>query len=53
MNAQDRQEFIAYLRNCTNNQVQGVYDKEKAAGRKDYAELALQEAERRGIELER
>jgi hypothetical protein len=53
VNTKDRQEFVVYLRNCTNRQIQGVYDKEKSAGRKDYAKLALQEAKRRGIELER
>jgi hypothetical protein len=52
MTAQDMREFRGYLKNCTDNQVQGVYDKEKAAGRDDYAELAKAEAERRGIYLE-
>jgi hypothetical protein len=49
MSAQDRREFKDYLRNCTNNQVQGVLDKEKSAGRADYAELAENELERRGL----
>ncbi len=53
MTARDMQEFRGYLKNCTDAQVQGVYDKEKAAGRDDYAELAVAEAERRGIELDR
>ena len=51
MNTQDHNEFVEYLKACTDNQVRGVYEKETAAGRKDYAELAKQEAERRGIEL--
>src|ERR1700722_11388106 len=42
-------EFSAYLRNCTNEQVQGVYTKEKAAGRDAYVELILLEADRRQI----
>ena len=49
MDADDMREFRAYLRICTNAQVQGVYDKEHAAGREDYAELAVVEAERRDI----
>ena len=53
MDAKDMREFIAYLKTCTDRQVQGVYDKELAAGRDDYAELAVLEAERRGIELDR
>ena len=51
MHAKDMREFRAYLRNCSDAQVQGVYDKEASAGRFDYAELAVAEAERRGIEL--
>lgn len=53
MTTQERQNFKAYLRNCTNNQVQGVYDKEKAAGREEEMELAVDEADRRGIPLNR
>jgi hypothetical protein len=49
--AQDMREFRAYLRICTDRQVQGVYEKERDAGREAYAELARAEAERRGIEL--
>lgn len=52
MNAKDMREFNGYLKNCTDRQVQGVYDKEKTAGRDDYAELARMEAERRGIQLD-
>lgn len=50
---QDRAEARAYLRMCTDRQVQGVYDKERAAGREVYAELAEAEAERRGITLDK
>ena len=49
--ARDIREFRAYLYNCTAAQVQAVYEKERAAGREVYAELARQEAERRGIDL--
>jgi hypothetical protein len=51
MNAQDMREFRDYLKACTDRQVQGVYDNEFTAGRDDYAELAIAEAEHRGIEL--
>ncbi len=53
MTKQDRDEFKLYLRQCTDRQVQGVYDKESQAGRDDYAELAENEADRRGIILEK
>jgi hypothetical protein len=52
MTTKDRNEFSGYLRQCTDQQVQGVYDKETAAGRRDYAQLAAREANRRGITLE-
>lgn len=52
MTSQERKNFKEYLRNCTNAQVQGVYDKEKAAGREEEMELAIEEAERRGISLD-
>lgn len=44
---QDIREFASYLRACTDAQVQGVYDKEKAAGREVYTALARAEASRR------
>jgi len=49
MTAKDRKEFNEYLRNCTDRQVYGVLEKEKSAGRQDYAELAEAELERRGL----
>lgn len=52
MTPRDRKEFKGYLHNCTDSQVQGVYDKEMAADRDEYAELAIDEADRRGIELD-
>jgi hypothetical protein len=51
MTRQERSEFIAYLRQCTNNQVVGVYEKERAAGRDEETDLAMNEALRRGIHL--
>ena len=51
MDANDAREFKAYLRNCTNNQVIAVYEKERAAHRRDYAALAEAEAERRKLIL--
>lgn len=50
--AKDIREFRGFLRNASDRQVQGIYDKEKSAGRDEYAELAVEEAERRGIELD-
>ena len=52
MNVHDMREFRLYLKNCTDRQVQGVYERELSAGRLDYVELAIAEAERRGIELD-
>jgi len=49
--AQDIKEFNAYLRNCTDAQVQGVYEKERTAGRDVYAELAAEAANSRDIDL--
>jgi len=47
--ADDIREFSSYLRQCTDAQVRGVYDKEKKAGRDEYVALAEVEAERRGL----
>jgi len=49
--AQDIREFRGFLRNASDSQVQGIYEKEKGAGRDEYAELAVAEADRRGISL--
>ncbi|MBG6083195.1 hypothetical protein [Rubrivivax gelatinosus] len=51
MTKQERDDFRSYLRACTDAQVQGVYEKEKAAGREEELELAQAEADRRGITL--
>src|SRR5437667_2351045 len=53
ISARDIREFRGFLRNATDRQVQGIYDKEASAGRDEYAELAVAEADRRGIYLER
>ena len=47
----DYTEFRGYLRNCTDAQVRGVYEKEREAGRTEYRRLAEQEANARGIEV--
>lgn len=52
MTDKDRIEFIGYLRVCTNNQVIGVYEKEKKANRDDYVRLVQLEAQWRGVFLE-
>lgn len=49
MTEKDRREFKEYLRNCTDRQVYGVLEKEKASGRQDYADLAQDELGRRGL----
>ena len=51
MTPRDRTEFIAYLRACTDAQVRGVFEKERAASRHTYANLARDEALRRGVDL--
>lgn len=52
LSAADIRDFNGYLRNCSDNQVRGVYEKERDAGRDAYAELARTEANRRGIDLD-
>jgi len=52
INAKDIAEFTGYLQACTDAQVRGVYEKERNAERDEYAELAKNEAIRRGIEFE-
>jgi hypothetical protein len=42
-------DFAAYLRACTDSQVLGVWEKERAAKRRTYADLAKLEAARRGL----
>jgi hypothetical protein len=49
VDAHDIREFDQYLRNCTDAQVRGVYEKEIKAGRDAYAALAEMEADRRGL----
>lgn len=51
--AEDIRDFRGFLHNATDSQVQGIYEKERQAGRDEYAELAVAEAERRGISLGR
>ena len=51
MTAQDEREFRGYLRQCSDRQVIGVYEKERAASRTDYMRLAEIEAARRGLEV--
>lgn len=51
MTKKDESEFRGYLRQCTDRQVRGVYEKERDAGRTDYMRLAEIEAARRGIEV--
>lgn len=50
--AKDLREFREFLRNATDRQLQGIYDKEYAAGRDEYVVLTEAEAERRSVQLE-
>lgn len=50
MNSKDHDEFVAYLKACTDAQVRGVLEKERAAGRHDYAMLAEHEAALRAVD---
>lgn len=47
----DRNDLRAYLKICTDNQVIGVLEKERAAGRTAYELLAYTEARFRKLEL--
>jgi hypothetical protein len=49
MTTQDKRDFNEYLRMCTDQQVLGVYEKERNAGRRSYAALARAEAQRRNL----
>jgi hypothetical protein len=48
--AADIREFNGYLRQCSHSQVKGVWEKEIQAGRKRYAQLAMNEAQRRALD---
>lgn len=47
----DYEDFRQYLKNCTDRQVYGVWERERQADRNDYASLAVAELERRGLDL--
>lgn len=49
MTARDRQEFERYLTQCTDRQVLDCYEKESAAGRRDYVRLCRTEMIKRGL----
>jgi hypothetical protein len=51
MKLRDDAEFRLYLRQCTDAQVVGVYEKERDAGRIAYMHLAEIEAWRRRIPI--
>lgn len=52
VSAQDIREFRGFLQGASDSQVQGIYEKERRAGRDEYAELAVAEAGHRGINLD-
>lgn len=49
MTGDDIRAFNEYLRNATDEQVRGIWRKEKNANHDDYAALAENEAQRRGL----
>lgn len=51
MTSKNRDDWKAYLRQCTDAQVRGCYEKERAANRRAFAQLCMDEAARRGIVL--
>lgn len=48
----DIREFVDYLKQCTDSQIRGCYEKEKTAGRRAYMALCEFEARNREIEVE-
>lgn len=46
----ERANFRLYLRNCTDRQVRGVWEKEKRANRQVYTQMAIYEAARRCLD---
>lgn len=49
MTKQDRKEFTLFCRQATNRQIVNIYHDEKAARRYAYAQIAREEAIRRGL----
>jgi hypothetical protein len=48
----DLEDFKGFCKNATSSQLQNIYAKEKKAGRDDYADVAKEEMEARGIDFE-
>lgn len=46
---EDADDFRGFCKNATNDQLQAIYNKEKAAGRNGYARIAKDVAESRGM----
>lgn len=44
------ENWKGYLKNCSDAQVIGCYEKERVAGRDQWADYAAMEAERRGLQ---
>lgn len=49
----ERADFKAFCRNASDQQLRAIYDKETAAGRIIYADIAQAEAARRGVDIRR
>lgn len=52
MTKQERAQFVAFCQNATDRQLPNIYQKERDAGRFDYAAIAEVEAARRGVSLD-
>lgn len=53
MTKAEHENFVSYLRNCTDRQVEGVLETERDAGRTNEIRLAIAELERRGLDVPR
>lgn len=52
MTRKDMIEFTMFLKQASDRQIQGIYDKEASAGRWEYVGLVLQEALIREVEID-
>lgn len=49
----DRKDFRAYCKQCTDTQLRNVYSAERAARRRVYADIAKEELATRGLKPEK
>lgn len=53
MTKRDADEFRAFCLSATDRQLQGIYEKEKLAGRTGYVQIALTVAHERAVSIHR